>query len=63
MSRLFTRNELKALTLAELFALHAQLTAELPATAPGSAARKALTDSLDHIRREITLRHLPKPGF
>lgn len=63
MSRHFTRDQLKALTLTELFALHAQLSDELSATAPGSPARSALTEALEFVHREIALRHLPKPGF
>lgn len=63
MSRIFTQAELKRFTLAQLHALHAQLTSELTGTAPGSAARQALDIALTAIRREIAIRGLPKPGF
>lgn len=63
MSRLFTRDQLRSLTLTKLFALHAQLCAELPATAPGSPARITIASALEDVRREIAVRHLARPGF
>lgn len=61
MSRLFTTAALKALTLGELFALHAQHCTELPATRPGSPAHITIADALITVRREIALRQSPKP--